>query len=121
MLNFRLQVGQVAESISVTAEAPIVNTTSGTLSTLVGEDTVADLPLNGRNFNDLTLLQTGISVARTVGQSGTIDGSQYSAGGAPIRSNTYMLDGTIMNNITSSGGGSSVNENSLGVESYNFV
>lgn len=116
VLNFRLQVGQVAESISVTAEAPIVNTTSGTLSSLVSEDTVADLPLNGRNFNDLTLLQTGISVARTVGRSGTIDGVQYSSGGAPIRSNTYMLDGTIMNNITSSGGGSSVNENSLGVE-----
>jgi len=116
VINFRLQVGTVAESISVTAEAPIVNTTSGTLSSLVSEQTVSDLPLNGRNFNDLTLLQTGISVARTVGKSGTIDGAQFSSGGAPIRSNTYMLDGTIMNNVTSSGGGSSVNENSLGVE-----
>ena len=59
VINFTLNVGAVAETVSVTAEAPIVNTTSGSLSGLVTEDRVADLPLNGRNFNDLTLLQTG--------------------------------------------------------------
>ena len=116
VLNISLDVGAVTETVSVTAEAPIVNTTSGTLSTLVNEDTVADLPLNGRNFNDLTLLQTGISAARTVAVDGSLDGMQFSAGGAPIRSNTFMMDGTIINNITNSGG-ASANENTLGVES----
>jgi len=116
VINFTLEVGAVTETVSVTAEAPIVNTTSGTLSTLVSEQTVSDLPLNGRNFNDLTLLQTGISAARTVAVDGSLDGMQFSAGGAPIRSNTFMMDGTIINNLTNSGG-SSANENSLGVES----
>jgi hypothetical protein len=116
VLNFTLEVGAVTETVSVTAEAPIVDTTSGTLSSLVSEETVSDLPLNGRNFNDLTLLQTGISAARTIAVDGSLDGLQFSSGGAPIRSNSFMMDGTIINNLTNSGG-SSANENSLGVES----
>ena len=116
MINFTLEVGAVTETVSVTAEAPIVDTTSGTLSSLVSEQTVSDLPLNGRNFNDLTLLQTGIAAARTIAVDGTLDGMQFSSGGAPIRSNTFMMDGTIINNLTNSGG-ASANENTLGVES----
>ncbi|MGH9786532.1 MAG: carboxypeptidase regulatory-like domain-containing protein, partial [Terriglobia bacterium] len=116
VLNFTLQVGAVAERVEVTAEAPIVNTTSGTLSSLVSEERVSDLPLNGRNFDVLTFSQAGITAARNIERQGTLDGTQFSAGGAPIRSNTFMLDGTIMNNITNSGA-ASANENTLGVES----
>ena len=62
VINFTMNVGSVSQEVSVTAEAPLVETTSGTLGGLVNEERVADLPLNGRNFTDLTLMQTGISV-----------------------------------------------------------
>lgn len=116
VLHFQLQVGAVTESVSVTAEAPIVNTTSGTLSSLVSQERISDLPLNGRNFDVLTFSQAGIAAARNISREGTLDGTQFSAGGAPIRSNTFLLDGTVMNNITNSGA-ASANENTLGVES----
>ena len=115
VLNFSLDVGSVAETVSVTAEAPIVNTTSGTLGSLVSEQTVTDLPLDGRNFNDLTFLQTGVSESRTASNSGTINGQEFSTNGAPVRSNLYMIDGTIMNDAHGTGA-SSGNEASLGVE-----
>src|SRR5262249_36244008 len=56
VLNFTLEVGAIEQTVAVTAEAPLVNTTSGNLGGLVNEDRIADLPLNGRNFVDLTLL-----------------------------------------------------------------
>ncbi|MSO21361.1 MAG: carboxypeptidase regulatory-like domain-containing protein, partial [Acidobacteria bacterium] len=64
VLNFTLQVGRVEETVSVTAEAPLVNTTSGSLGGLVSEERVAELPLEGRSFMGLTLLQPGITQHR---------------------------------------------------------
>jgi carboxypeptidase family protein len=113
--NFTLTVGAVTETVSVTAEAPLVNTTSGSLSGLVGEQRVADLPLNGRNYNDLTLLQPGVSEAKNVSTTGNLNGTQMSINGAPFRSNLYLIDGTIMNDIHSSGP-ASVDKTTLGVD-----
>jgi len=115
VLNIRLEVGVAAETVSVTAEAPVVNTTSGTLGSLVSEQTVADLPLNGRNYNDLTLGQAGVAENRAANTSGTLNGIQFSSNGAPVRSNLFTIDGTIMNDLHNTGAASS-NENSLGVE-----
>ncbi len=43
----------------MTGEAPLVNTQTSALGGLVDDQKVAELPLNGRNFIDLTMLQTG--------------------------------------------------------------
>ncbi|MBI4478903.1 MAG: TonB-dependent receptor [Acidobacteria bacterium] len=115
LLNFTLEVGAVTETVSVTAEAPIVNTTSGTLGSLVNSETMTDLPLNGRNWNDLTLLQVGVNEYRASDTAGTLNGTQFSANGAPVRSNLFTIDGTIMNDSHGTGGASG-NENTLGVE-----
>ncbi|MBI4478905.1 MAG: TonB-dependent receptor, partial [Acidobacteria bacterium] len=115
VLNFTLEVGAVTETVSVTAEAPIVNTTSGTLGSLVNSETITDLPLDGRNWNDLTLLQVGVNQYRASDTSGTLNGTQFSANGAPVRSNLFTIDGTIMNDAHGVGGASG-NENTLGVE-----
>ena len=114
VLNFLLEVGAVTESVTVTAEAPIVNTTSGALSSLVDEKTVQELPLNGRNYNDLTLLLPGVNQNKTGGGT-TVVGTQFSTNGAPVRSNLFTIDGTIMND-TDGNGSASVNGNTLGVE-----
>ena len=115
LLNFTLDIGAVTETVSVTAEAPIVNTTSGTLGSLVNSETMTDLPLNGRNWNDLTLLQVGVNEYRASDTRGTLNGTQFSANGAPVRSNLFTIDGTIMNDSHGTGGASG-NENTLGVE-----
>src|SRR5947209_6017877 len=101
VVNFTLQPGSLQETVSVTAEASLVNTTSGTLGGLVTEQKVADLPLNGRNYMDLTLMQPGI--VQQTDKSGTglsSSGMWYSSNGASLRSNNYMLDGAIMTNAS---------------------
>jgi len=115
VINFALQVGTVQSTVSVTTEAPIVNTTSGSLGALVDEQEVADLPLNGRNYIDLTLMQPGINDSRTTGGTMQYSGTWFSSNGAPVRSNNYMLDGAILSSV---GGVStaSVSGQSLGVE-----
>ena len=81
IVNFTLQVGAVEQTIAVTAEAPLVNTTSGSLGGLVDERKVADLPLNGRNFIDLTLLQTGVAKHDRLTDSASTVGTWFSSNG----------------------------------------
>src|SRR5437667_1000813 len=64
VVNFALQAGAVDQTVVVTEDAPLVNTTTGSLGGLVDEQKVADLPLNGRNFIDLTALTHGITQHR---------------------------------------------------------
>src|SRR3990167_5086906 len=71
VINFTLEVGAVTQTVAVTGEAPLVNTTSGSLGGLVGEESVAALPLNGRNYIDLTFLQPGISQNKNMTAGGT--------------------------------------------------
>src|ERR1019366_3458413 len=88
--NFTIQVGETSQKISVTAEAPLVSTTTSSLGGLVDEQRTADLPLNGRNYNDLPLLQPGKTQAVNVSSTSLgFAGTLYSSNGAPIRSNTY--------------------------------
>ncbi len=49
-IDAKLQVGAVAESITVTGESPLVQTDSSTVGTLIDLKNVSDLPVNGRNF-----------------------------------------------------------------------
>lgn len=116
VLNFTLEVGSVAEAVTVTADAPLVDTTSGTLGGLVNEERVSDLPLNGRNFTDLVLLQTGINVHRPVSTtSSSARGLAFSSNGAGIYSNYMVMDGA---NLTAARGrnGPSMSGSMLGVE-----
>ena len=59
--NFTIQVGEMSQTVAVTAEAPLVSTTTSSLGGLVDDQRIVDLPLNGRNYVDLTLLQPGVT------------------------------------------------------------
>ena len=99
VVNPSLEVGTSAQEVVVTAEAAQINTTSGTLGGLVNEDKIADLPLNGRNYIDLTLLQAGIVHAGEAGSvSSATTGVWFSSNGAPPRSNNILLDGARLTN-----------------------
>src|SRR5579862_4013198 len=59
VVNLRLEVGELAQQIVVTEEAPVVNTTTANVSGIVGEREVKELPLNGRSFDNLITLNPG--------------------------------------------------------------
>ncbi len=115
VVNFTLQVGAVEQTVAVTAEAPIVNTTSGSLGGLVDQQRMADLPLNGRNYTELTLLQPGVMEHKNLSHSGSMAGTWFSSNGAPLRSNNYLLDGAMMQAFNG-GSPASVGNTTLGVE-----
>jgi hypothetical protein len=100
VLSLALEIGASATLVEVTSEAPVVNTTSGSLGGLVNEEKLAELPLNGRDYLDLTLLQPGVSqTSSVVNLGGGTQGVIYSSNGAPIRSNNFLIDGAPMQNI----------------------
>ncbi|MBI2817463.1 MAG: TonB-dependent receptor [Acidobacteria bacterium] len=115
VVNFTLELGAVEQTVAVTAEAPLVNTTTGSLGGLVDEQRVADLPLNGRNYIDLTLLQPGVQQQSNRTYTGSMTGTWLSSNGAPIRSNNYLLDGAIMQNLMGATS-ASVSGSTLGLE-----
>jgi len=116
IVNFSLQVGSVEQRVEVTAEAPLVNTTSGSLGGLVDEQKVSELPLNGRNYVDLALLQTGVQKNRIRVQGGGIGGTGYSSNGAPMSSNQTLIDGARANSMVAGTSATSASGNTLGVE-----
>jgi hypothetical protein len=60
VVNFELGVGTVSQSVEVTGEAALVESTTSSLGALVDDRTLRDLPLNGRSYDQLALLQPGV-------------------------------------------------------------
>src|SRR2546421_2327059 len=57
--TFQLTVGSVAQSVTVTSDAPVVETATTSFGTVINQRTVQEIPLNGRHFVDLGLLLPG--------------------------------------------------------------
>ena len=86
------------------------------MSYLVSEQAIATLPLNGRNYTDLTLLQPGvIAYPSRDGGSVVAHGLGMSVNGQDYRSNVYLLDGTLLNDFTNGPAGSAAGT-TLGIE-----
>jgi hypothetical protein len=92
VINFTLEVGSTSQEVVVTEEASVVNTQDATLGGLVNEQSVKDLPLNGRNYVDLSLLQAGVNNDRNGAGNGA---TSFSVNGAGVRSNNFTLDGAV--------------------------
>lgn len=71
VVNLGLEVGQVTETVNVSAEAAQVETRSGDVNSLISEKQVTELPLNGRNYAQLVLLTPGISPVTQAGAGGS--------------------------------------------------
>jgi hypothetical protein len=95
-----LELGQIAEEILVRADAVSINLTSGAVSGLVGEREIRDLPLNGRSFQQLALLQPGVQAALAAGND-VVGGRtpKIAINGARPEMNSFLLDGTDINNV----------------------
>ncbi len=85
--DFSLQPGQVTETVVVQEDIPLVNTTSATLGGTLSNKEINDLPLNGRNYENLLQLRPGIMRYPGGGFSTT------SSNGLRAEDNAYLVDG----------------------------
>ncbi|MDA0206744.1 MAG: TonB-dependent receptor [Acidobacteria bacterium] len=103
--DFELVVGAPSETIAVSAEVTGIETQSAALSTIISNDFIADLPLNGRNFLELALLAAGTSPA-AAGSAGSERGRlAFQAAGMREDFNSFVYDGVyaidpVLNSVT---------------------
>ncbi|MFN3323827.1 MAG: carboxypeptidase regulatory-like domain-containing protein [Bryobacteraceae bacterium] len=95
-LTFRLTVGQVTESINVIAEGELLKATEGVISTTIDNTKVVELPLNGRNFNNLVRLTPGATRGANAGGP-TLNAQTWAVTGSRSDNANYTLDGTFNN------------------------
>lgn len=91
-LSLALSLSSVQESVSVTGEAPVIETGRVENSTYIDQKSVRDLPNNGRNFLNLVTLTPGVSIVQGP------DGDEISVNGQKGVSNNVSIDGADNNN-----------------------
>src|SRR5438132_4244250 len=103
-LRIEMRVGDVKEVVNVTNEAPLLNTESTAVSTVVDRNFAENLPLNGRSFQTLINLTPGVVAI----PSNPFNAGQFSVNGQRGSSNYWMVDGVGANvgiGVTNSGPG----------------
>ncbi|HEX4915766.1 MAG TPA: carboxypeptidase-like regulatory domain-containing protein, partial [Vicinamibacterales bacterium] len=92
-VNHSLKLATVSETITVTGQSPLVETTSNTLSKTITRTELDTLPLSGRNFSNLAAMSPGVAM---VGNSN----NNVLAAGQTNRSNSFLIDGTSNDDTT---------------------
>ena len=92
--DIRMEVGDVVEAVSVTAEIPVLQAESSTLAHVVTAREMRELPLNGRNFQQLAWTSAGVIPATRSRDRE----SGFNANGQPMTQNTFLIDGVDNNN-----------------------
>ncbi len=106
VVNFSLPVGDVNERVTVAGEAPLIDTTSATVSGLIDPQQMRDIPLNARSFIDMATLQTGAVFAVDSGEGDVSKGfgKKLAVVGTRYESNSFLLDGSDVNDSSNSAG-----------------
>src|SRR5437773_4314879 len=97
VINVSLEVGQVAESVEVQADAALVETRSTGVGQVIDNVRVLELPLNGRNLQELIILSGAAVGGGNQGTARTWPTDYISVGGGLNDALTYMLDGGTHN------------------------
>ena len=92
-LDFALTVGSNAESITVQGSAPLLNTSDASVSTVIGNRFVENLPLNGRSFSSLIDLTPGVVLT----PANFREQGQFSVNGQRPDANYFLVDGVSAN------------------------
>ena len=97
-INFELQIGSVNETVTVEAGGLVINTTDASVSTVVDQNYVANMPLNGRSLQDLIGLTPGVVTVSPQGGGASIGATgEFSVNGQRTESNYYTVDGVSAN------------------------
>ncbi len=117
MVVLSLPVGQVAQTVTVEADVSQVETTSSQISNLVQQSQIRELPLNGRNFEQLILLAPGV-VSFTNFSKGTFygAGNGFSVSGSRPNGQAELLDDTDVMDYMNRGSGAGILGTSMGVD-----
>lgn len=101
--NVAMEVGQLSETVQITADGIQVQTQTGTVGEVVTGEQVRELPLNGRSFVQLTQLQPGVSAANNFDSKskGLFGGVDFSVNGNSGQSNLFLTDGANNNDTGS--------------------
>src|SRR6059036_2360835 len=91
VINLTLEVGAAAEQVTITEEAPLVNTTLSSTSGLITEQEVKELPLNGRSFDQLLALNVGVANNTSNMGGGAYPG--FSVAGHRTEANRFLING----------------------------
>jgi len=91
-LNIKMELGQISEQVMVEAANVQVETVNTQLGTVINGDTIVDMPLNGRNWTQLQLLQPGVMASSD--RFGT-----YSTNGSQTQQNSFLIDGQDSNDL----------------------
>ena len=120
IVDFSLPVGQITQTVNVESEVSRVETESSEVSTLVSPQQMRELPLNGRNFEQLLTLAPGVSTIAAAANpvTGRLYGMQnnYSVSGSRPTGQMFLLDNTDIRDFWEHGTGSGYSGTSLGVE-----
>jgi hypothetical protein len=95
-LDIALEVGAVSDSVEVSGGVSLLNTESAAQGTVIGEEKILSLPLNGRQFIDLALLSPNVTIGGESVQQNKVRLNQdggFSASGNRTNNNGFMLDG----------------------------
>jgi hypothetical protein len=105
VVDFSLQVGNVAEQVTVTGEAPLIETTTATVGGVVDGRQIQNFPLNARSFLDLIPAQ-GNAVFTEMGEQSASKGfgKKLSISGTRYNASLFLLDGATMNDATNTAG-----------------
>jgi outer membrane receptor protein involved in Fe transport len=101
-VNLKLEVGAVTEQVEVTGVNPILQTENAVVGEIISGSTIVALPLNGRNFAQLTLLAPGVQTHAPdtfteVKTTGVVGSGRPYVNGQREQSNNFMLDGIDQN------------------------
>lgn len=126
-VDFKLEVGQITERVVVTTETPQIDTASATLGKVVEEKRIVELPLNGRNFLQLGLLQAGVTPPIAgidvvgSGTNSTPGGTKFnfSVNGMRPISNNHLLDG--VNNVEPMSGSAMIVPSADGIQEFRIL
>ena len=102
-VDAQLEIGAVTEAVTVTSSAVIVETIGGEVAGLITGEQVRELPLNGRNFIQLTQLMPGVTALDNWNSQnkGLLGGSDISVSGSRATGNMWMVDGANNNDVGS--------------------
>lgn len=117
VVDFTLMIGQTNESIEVSATVTQVDTTTSQMSSLVNQTQMRELPLNGRDWEQLILLAPGVSSYPSGGSSAlTSVANAYSISGTRPEGYANTLDGEDMLNWWQRNAGGDVTGTTLGID-----
>ena len=108
-LDFALTIGGSAETITVEEGASLLNTSDASVSTVIGNRFVENLPLNGRSFSSLIDLTPGVVLAA----SNSFEQGQFSVNGQHPDANYFLVDG-VSANLGNTGSGSLLRQGGAG-------